>query len=522
MAVTYTAEGALGFITLDNPPANSYDLAFMTEFAAAVDAAIASARRARGDRAERQPEVLLGRRRHQAVHRGRRRGQHGDDPRSARRRSGGWRARQAGVHRAHRRARARRRARDRAGLRHPRSPSGARYKLGTPEVTLGLLPGNGGTQRLTRLIGPSRALELLVTGRTFGVEEAQAMGLVAQAVRRRRRRGQGPRVRRAARRGPALAIAAIKRCVHEGGQLPLDDGLALEAELMEQLFRSKDADEGLTAFVEKRTPEFVGRMSTESTSRYAGGVHRAAREHATAAQPLPVVNPARRGRCSPRWPAAPRPTSTRRSRGARCASAAGRRWRVASAARSSARPPRTSSEHLDELIPLLTREQGKTLRDSRIEITKAVDTLMHYVGLSKALRGAHTPNLDPGVDGIVLRRPLGRGRRDRARGTSRRRCCPTSSRPALVAGNTVVAKPARHDAADHAALRRAAAEGGLPGGRVQRRDRRRLGDRRRRSSRHPGVRKIAFTGSTPVGEQIMALCARARSASRSSSAGRTR
>jgi succinate-semialdehyde dehydrogenase/glutarate-semialdehyde dehydrogenase len=63
-------------------------------------------------------------------------------------------------------------------------------------------------------------------------------------------------------------------------------------------------------------------------------------------------------------------------------------------------------QHLDELVPMLTREQGKTLRDARIEVTKAVDTLMHYVGLSKALRGAHTPNLDPGVDGIVLRRPL--------------------------------------------------------------------------------------------------------------------
>jgi enoyl-CoA hydratase/carnithine racemase len=58
--------------------------------------------------------------------------------------------------------------------------------------------------------------------------------------------------------GPALAIAAIKRCVHEGVQKTLDDGLVLEAELMEQLFRSKDADEGLHAFVEKRTPEFVG------------------------------------------------------------------------------------------------------------------------------------------------------------------------------------------------------------------------------------------------------------------------
>jgi len=58
--------------------------------------------------------------------------------------------------------------------------------------------------------------------------------------------------------GPALAIAAIKRCVHEGGQLPLGDGLALEAELMEGLFNSRDAAEGLAAFVEKRKPEFAG------------------------------------------------------------------------------------------------------------------------------------------------------------------------------------------------------------------------------------------------------------------------
>ena len=135
-----------------------------------------------------------------------------------------------------------------------RYASEGRYKLGTPEVTLGLLPGNGGTQRLTRFLGPSRALDLLLTGRTFGPEEAERWGLVAELCDEA---GLHERAERLAA-GPALALAAIKRCVHEGGQLPLGEGLALEAELMESLFHSRDASEGLNAFVEKRAPEFVG------------------------------------------------------------------------------------------------------------------------------------------------------------------------------------------------------------------------------------------------------------------------
>jgi enoyl-CoA hydratase/carnithine racemase len=128
------------------------------------------------------------------------------------------------------------------------------YKLGLPEVTLGLLPGNGGTQRLTRLLGPSRAMHLLLTGSTFGPDEALAWGLVAALLDEDGAREYAERLAA----GPQLAIAAIKRCVHEGGDLPLDAGLELEAELVEQLFRSRDAREGLTAFVEKRKPEFVG------------------------------------------------------------------------------------------------------------------------------------------------------------------------------------------------------------------------------------------------------------------------
>lgn len=163
-------------------------------------------------------------------------------------------------------------------------------------------------------------------------------------------------------------------------------------------------------------------------------------------------------------------------------------------------------EHLDELIPLLTREQGKTLRDARIEIAKAIDTLMHYVGLSKSLRGVHTPNLDPGVEGYVLRRPLG------VVGAIVPWNFPTTLlcnklAPALVAGNTVVAKPAATTPLTTLRFAELLAEGGLPEGvfNVVTGRGSVAGDA---LVTHPLVRKIAFTGSTPVGERIMAQCAR--------------
>ena len=163
-------------------------------------------------------------------------------------------------------------------------------------------------------------------------------------------------------------------------------------------------------------------------------------------------------------------------------------------------------EHLDELIPLLTREQGKTLRDSRIEISKAIDTLIHYVGLSKSLRGAHAPGLDPGVDGFVLRRPLG------VVGAIVPWNFPTTLlcnklAPALIAGNTVVAKPAGTTPLTTLRFAELLAEGGLPEGvfNVVTGRGSEAGDA---LVTHPLTRKIAFTGSTPVGERIMAQCAR--------------
>jgi len=129
------------------------------------------------------------------------------------------------------------------------------YRLGTPEVTLGLLPGNGGTQRLARLIGIGPAMELLVTGRTVQPPEAERVGLVSHVF------ASQPTFDihvAGLHKLPALAIAHIKRAVYEGIALPIADGLALEREMMEQLFRSSDALEGLTAFAEKREPKFTG------------------------------------------------------------------------------------------------------------------------------------------------------------------------------------------------------------------------------------------------------------------------
>src|SRR5215216_4494487 len=162
--------------------------------------------------------------------------------------------------------------------------------------------------------------------------------------------------------------------------------------------------------------------------------------------------------------------------------------------------------HLDELIPMLTREQGKTLRDARIDISKAIDTLMHYVGLSKALRGTHAPNLDPGVEGIVLRRPLG------VVGAIVPWNFPTTLlsnklAPALVAGNTMVAKPAGTTPLTTLRFAELLHEGGLPAG-VFNVVTGRGSTTGTALATHPDVRKIAFTGSTPVGEEIMALCAK--------------
>lgn len=134
-------------------------------------------------------------------------------------------------------------------------------KIGLPEVTLGVLPGTGGTQRLARLLGKTKAIELMVTGRTFDFEEGWSLGLINQIYPSENFRKQV--LEYASQFVPpnkaAKAVGHIKRAVQTGLEVPLESGLALERELQQALFQSEDASEGIGAYVERRKPEFKGK-----------------------------------------------------------------------------------------------------------------------------------------------------------------------------------------------------------------------------------------------------------------------
>ena len=124
-----------------------------------------------------------------------------------------------------------------------------------------MLPGTGGTQRLVRIVGKSRAIELMVTGRLFDFEEAQGYGIVNQIFEARRLHGPGPRLRQAVlpaeQGGQGGRPDQARRC-SPAPRFRSSTALALERELQQQLFQSDDAKEGLAAYVEKRAPQFKG------------------------------------------------------------------------------------------------------------------------------------------------------------------------------------------------------------------------------------------------------------------------
>jgi enoyl-CoA hydratase/carnithine racemase len=250
MAVSFEVNGRVGEVILDRPPANSYDLEMMREFGTAIDEAVASGLKVAVLRSASEKFFSAG-----------------ADVKAFLEGDVETNMEMIGTSQA---AFRRMEAADTifiaqiaghalgGGLEITlacdlRFAAPGDYRLGTPEVTLGLLPGNGGTQRLPRLVGPSVGMELLISGRAIDPTEAHAIGLVNGLVDAE---GVGEQAERYAV-GPRQALSAIKRCVRDGGGMPIAEGLKLEAVEVEKLFRSDDGNEGLNAFAEKRRPEFA-------------------------------------------------------------------------------------------------------------------------------------------------------------------------------------------------------------------------------------------------------------------------
>ncbi len=144
-----------------------------------------------------------------------------------------------------------------ADLRIARKDAG---KIGLPEVNLGVLPGTGGTQRLARLVGKSKAMELMVTGTQFSFDTAKEMGLVNMVIDADPEEFWTQVMAYAKQFCPpnkaSMAVGHIKRSVQSGLEIPFEYGLALERELQSLLFKSQDAKEGIKAYVEKRMATF--------------------------------------------------------------------------------------------------------------------------------------------------------------------------------------------------------------------------------------------------------------------------
>jgi enoyl-CoA hydratase/carnithine racemase len=256
MPVTAEVKDGVGWITLDRPPANSYDLLFLEELDDAVDqvagagVAVAVVRSA-------SPKFFSA----------------GADVKGFLERSAD--DNQAMVRRAHQ-------VLNRFAAESPlfvaaiaghalgggyeialacdiRIAADGGYRIGLPEVTLGLLPGTGGTQRLPRLIGRGRALELMTTGRTVTPAEAERLGMVDRLVPADDFDQAVADLAAGLAGGAPLAIAAVTRAVNDGLERPLADALERELEELAPLFASEDAREGMTAFTEKRPPSYRGR-----------------------------------------------------------------------------------------------------------------------------------------------------------------------------------------------------------------------------------------------------------------------
>ena len=137
--------------------------------------------------------------------------------------------------------------------------AGESAKFGQPEVKIGIIPGGGATQRLTRAVGKYKAMRYILAGDPFGAREAFDMGLVSEVVPDAEVEKRAIALAGQIADLPPLAIQLAKEAVLAGMEAPLTAALALEAKSAQMLFSSQDQKEGMRAFIEKRKPKFTGR-----------------------------------------------------------------------------------------------------------------------------------------------------------------------------------------------------------------------------------------------------------------------
>lgn len=255
--VTFSKSGAIGYITLNRPPANSYEMSFMQALDTAIDAAnqdseikavilksasekffSAGADIKAFTSNDTAANMNMVRKAHTAL------SKMADSPKVFIAAINGH-ALGGGL--------------EIALACDLRFAAEGEYRLGLPEVTLGLLPGNGGTQRLPRLIGANKALELMLTGATFVPADALAYGIVNKVFPADQLLAETEKLAGRLANGATMANSNIKKAVYQGMQMGLSEALALERDLVEPLFNSEDAAEGLSAFVEKRKASFKGK-----------------------------------------------------------------------------------------------------------------------------------------------------------------------------------------------------------------------------------------------------------------------
>ena len=132
-------------------------------------------------------------------------------------------------------------------------------QLGQPEIDIGVMPGGGGSQRLTRAVGKYKAMEMVLTGKRIGAEEARALGLVSRVVPKEAYLSEAKKVANEIASKSPVAVRLAKMAINKAFEMGLSDGLDFERELFYLLFASEDKVEGMRAFMEKRKPEFKGK-----------------------------------------------------------------------------------------------------------------------------------------------------------------------------------------------------------------------------------------------------------------------